>query len=293
VPPSRRQADNQSASRTSQPMPLLALAAAHVPRLVPIVHADDCGLSPGITAGIVRCYDGGWLQRTSVVVNGADWEGAVAALRRRPLLSAALHLNLFEGPALSPMSEVDLLVDAQGRFDRSFVRLWTAGLAGSGAARLRSQIRLELRRQIERFGQAFAERGPLVVDSHVHYHLLPPVFDELLALCRDYPISTIRLPSEPLYWPLTTGAPQPPAVNVVKNVLLRALSLRARRLLRQRSLESTEAFVGVLGTGNMTLAHVRAAFDHLHRRGFRGSARRVVALERSPGTWRALLVGGS
>ena len=37
------------------------------------------------------------------------------------------------------------------------------------------------------------------------------------------------------------------------------------------SLQSTEAFVGVLGTGGMTLAHVRAAFQDLHRRGLRGT----------------------
>ena len=171
-------------------MPSLAHAGEQMPRFVPIVHADDCGLSPGITDGIVRCHDQGWLQRTSVVANGAGWEHAVAALKRRPALSVAVHLNLFEGTPLSPLSDVDLLVDAHGRFDRSFVGLWVAELTGGRAARLRRQIRLELRRQIERFRQAFEDRGPLTVDSHVHYHLLPPVFDELLALCDEYPVRT-------------------------------------------------------------------------------------------------------
>lgn len=250
-------------------MPSSPSAGVDAHRIRPIVHADDCGLSLGVTDGIVACHDHGSLARTSVVANGAAWDHAVAALRRRPALAVALHLNLFEGRPLSPPAEVDLLVDASGRLDRGFVALWAAA-TGARGSRLRAQIRLELRRQIERFQEAFGDRGRLVVDSHVHYHLLPPVFDELLMLCAEYPIGTIRLPSEPLYWPLTPGAPQPPLVNVVKNLLLRALSGRARPVLRARSIETTEAFVGVLGTGMMTLAHVRAALEHLRRRGVAG-----------------------
>jgi predicted glycoside hydrolase/deacetylase ChbG (UPF0249 family) len=128
-----------------------------------------------------------------------------------------------------------------------------------------------MRRQIERFLAAFADRGALSVDGHVHYHLLPPVFDELMALCTEYPIETIRLPREPLYWPLVRGAPRPAMVNVAKNVVLRALCYRARSALHARSLKTTEAFVGVLGTGAMTLAHVRAALEHLRRAGTSGT----------------------
>jgi len=234
-------------------------------RLVAIIHADDCGLSEGITDAIVACHDRGWLGRTSVVVNGASWEYAVATLRRRPHLSVGLHLNLFEGRPLSPAREVDLLVDSRGRFCRGFAELWARGRAGRSAARLRAQLRVEMQRQIERFLTAFADRAPLSVDGHVHYHLLPAVFGELLSLCREYPIDTIRLPRESLYWPVVAGAPRPPLVNIAKNIVLRLLSHRATAALTSRSLKTTQAFVGVLGTGAMSLAHVRAALDHLRR----------------------------
>ena len=213
----------------------------------------------------MACYDRGWLHRTSVVVNGANWEHAVAALRCRPNLAVGLHLNLFEGTPLSPPGELDLLVDSRGRFCRGFAALWAHGLAGKSAARLRAQLRVEMQRQIERFLTSFADRGPVSLDGHVHYHLLPPVFGELLSLCDEYPIDTIRLPREPLYWPLVAGAPRPAMVNVAKNVVLRLLSHRAAPALKSRTLKTTEAFIGVLGTGAMSLAHVRAALDHLHR----------------------------
>ena len=219
----------------------------------------------------MACYDRGWLRRTSVVVNGAGWEHAVDALRCRPNLAVGLHLNFFEGTPLSPPGELDLLVDTRGRFCRGFAALWAHGLAVKSAARLRAQLRVEMQRQIERFLTSFSDRGPLSVDGHVHYHLLPPVFGELLSLCDVYPIDTIRLPREPLYWPLVAGAPRPAMVNVAKNVVLRLLSYQATRALESRSLKTTEAFIGVLGTGAMSLAHVRAALDHLHRSRTTGS----------------------
>ena len=68
-----------------------------------------------------------------------------------------------------------------------------------------------------------------------------------------------------------TRAPRPPAVNLVKNVLLRALCRRAAPALRERSVDTTAAFVGVLGTGAMTLEHVRASLDCLRRIGASGT----------------------
>jgi len=234
--------------------------------LVPIVHADDCGLSAGITDAIMACCDDGWLRRTSVVANGAGWAHAVEALRRRPHVGVALHVNLFEGAPLSNPGELDLLVNRSGQFHRSFAALWARGLTGAAAARLRAQIRLELRRQIERFLGAFGDRGPLRVDSHVHYHLLPVVLDTLLELGAEYPLGAVRLPREPF-----TLAVRPTMVNVAKHVVLRALSRRAAPTLHARAIETPAAFVGVLGSGAMTLAHVRAALHRLHRAGTSGT----------------------
>ena len=240
------------------------------PPLAAIVHADDCGLSQGITDAIIGCYDHGWLRRTSVVVNGAGWTHAVSELRRRPGLLVALHLNLFEGEPLSSAADVDLLVDRRGRFNRGFAALWMTGLRGSTAVRLRRQLRLELGRQLERFLDGLPDRGAIAVDGHVHYHVIPVVFDVLMELCAQYPIRSVRLPREPLYWP-RRRAPRPPFVNVAKNIVLSALSGRAAPVLTQRQLASADAFIGVLGTGAMTLEHVQGGLDHLQSLGFSGT----------------------
>jgi predicted glycoside hydrolase/deacetylase ChbG (UPF0249 family) len=246
------------------------MLSAHPP-LVPIIHADDCGLSAGITDAILACFDRGWLRRTSVVVNGNGWGHAVAELRRRPTLALSLHLNLFEGRPLSNPSEVDLLVDERGEFYRGFAALCLRGLSGAHAARLRVQIRGELRRQIERFLAAFGDRAPLLVDGHIHFHVLPMFFDELLELCAEYPIAGIRLPRERFCWPAVRSAPRVSMLNLTKCAVLRALCRRADRALRARGVTTTDAFIGVIGTGAMTLEYVSAALNHLHATGTSGT----------------------
>lgn len=235
----------------------------------PLVHADDCGLTPGITAGILACHDHGALQRTSVIVNGSGWEQAVEGLRVRPALAVVLHLNLFEGQPISPPGEVDRLVDPRGQFHHGFAGLWRRASTGADRHRVGAQIGLELRRQIERYVTAFGDRRPRAVDSHVHYHLLPPVWSVLQPLLREYAITEIRLPREPLYWPAVSGAPRPALINVVKNRLLDRLCRTAARDLAADVRTST-AFLGVLGTGGMTLGHVRSGLEWLRRRGVGG-----------------------
>jgi predicted glycoside hydrolase/deacetylase ChbG (UPF0249 family) len=180
-------------------------------------------------------------------------------------------LNLFEGPPLSHPSELDLLVDRRGQFYRGFAALCISGLPAARAARLRGQIRLELRRQIERFLDAFGDRGPLLVDGHIHYHVLPIFLDELLALCAEYPIAGIRLPRERFCWPAVRNAPQVSMLNMTKCVVLRALCRRADRALRARGVATTDAFIGLLGTGAMTLEYVSAALNRLRASGTSGT----------------------
>ena len=235
--------------------------AVDSPRLVPIVHADDCGLSEGTTDAIVACHDRGWLRRTSVIVNGAGWEHAVADAQRSCLAGGRPAPESVRGrPAVIPgrrgsARRPSRAVSVEGS-PRSGRKAWRA----LTRSRLRAQIRLELRRQIERFLEAFADRGPLSSTVTCTTTCCRPCSMSCWRLCDEYPIAAIRLPREPLYWPLTRER-RGRLLNVVKNVVLRALCRRARPALHARSMQTTEAFVGVLGTGAMTLAHVRAALN--------------------------------
>jgi predicted glycoside hydrolase/deacetylase ChbG (UPF0249 family) len=47
------------------------------------VHADDLGVSRGVTDEILRCIDEGPVQGVSIIANGAAFDHAVTALRSR------------------------------------------------------------------------------------------------------------------------------------------------------------------------------------------------------------------
>ena len=135
-----------------------------------LIHADDLGISRGITDNILRCADEGALNSASVVVNCDASAYALAECRKRPGLRLALHLNLVEGRPLSPPGALDLLTDGDGFFRHTFFSLWKLWWLSGPAkrARLARQINLEFTAQIEAFRRASSENAPLAIDSRGH-----------------------------------------------------------------------------------------------------------------------------
>src|SRR4051794_10723769 len=61
-----------------------------------IVNADDFGLSPGVTRGILRAHRRGIVTSTSLMVRGVHAAAAAARARDAPTLDVGLHLDLAE-----------------------------------------------------------------------------------------------------------------------------------------------------------------------------------------------------
>ncbi|MBN1558533.1 MAG: ChbG/HpnK family deacetylase [Lentisphaerae bacterium] len=233
-----------------------------------IIHADDLGLSQGITDQILECCRGA-LNSTSIVPNGTAFDYALHRIRELPARPRlGVHLNLIEGASCAPARDIPLLVDGNGFFRHSFQSLL---LTYYGAPRRRAalagQVRTELAAQLGRVKAGLPENAPLYVDSHVHVHMIPFVFDQLLSLQDAFPIEYVRIPEEPFFLP-----PAGPAwlrglgPNLLKHLLLNALSARAARRLRGAAIRRPDYFIGVLFTGNMTLAAVRKALEVIQQR---------------------------
>ncbi len=199
-----------------------------------IIHADDFGItleqSKDILACSAACGGEGALSSTSAMVTSPAFvESATFA---KPFVDAGcikmgLHLNLVEGQALSSAHDAPLLVAPDGRFRLGFAKMLALSLSGECEA-LTCQVRHEARAQIRRFLEAFPELvGRLRVDSHQHFHMIPAVFDGLLAAVADEgcTLEYLRVPAEPLgpYLKVPTIRRVVPPVNVVKNVLLNQL----------------------------------------------------------------------
>src|SRR2546421_2322504 len=155
-----------------------------------VVNADDFGLSPGVTDGILEAHAAGVVSSVSVLVNAPGWEHAVAARRGGggATLGAGLPLTLTAG---EPVSRGGSLVHPHtGRF---------YGLAGLMARALAGRIDAghvaeECAAQLARLRAA----GVRVthIDSHRHVHALPGVWAPVVATARAHGVPFVRVPVE-------------------------------------------------------------------------------------------------
>lgn len=138
-----------------------------------VVNADDFGLTPGVSRGILEAHRRGIVRSTTALVNLAPdpaLEGEAAAARG---LGIGLHLNFTWGRPVSPPGAVASLVDAEGRFYREPRQV-------AEVARLEDVVR-EAEAQLETFQRRFG-RAPTHLDSHHHVHRQPRVMDAVLGV---------------------------------------------------------------------------------------------------------------
>lgn len=228
------------------------------------MHADDLGVSRGVTDGILECIDNGPVASTSLVANGAAFEYAVRALRARPRVEVSVHLNLIEGPPVAPAADVDLLVDSHGLLRSSFQSLWRAHALTSGATRrrLEAQVRAELSAQVRKVRDAVGPDVPLRLDSHGHLHLIPFVFRIVADLCRDLPAAGIRLVREPFF--ICAHEPRSHTLGGFgKHALLNMLAAHHRPAAQTRDIARDDWFVGTLLTGRMSAKAVDASLRRI------------------------------
>ncbi|MBA7689469.1 Chitooligosaccharide deacetylase [subsurface metagenome] len=89
-----------------------------------IINADDFGLCDGVNKAVAKAHTEGILTSTTIMVNMPAADEAVKIAKKLPTLGVGVHLNLFEGRPVSKDSRIGRLLDADGRFARSLLRLW-------------------------------------------------------------------------------------------------------------------------------------------------------------------------
>ncbi len=246
------------------------------------LHADDYGCTRGVTDNILACVDAGTINSVSLLANGLDLDRALDEYKRRQGMRLCIHLNLVERNPIAGLADVPLLVDSAGDFRHGFVSLWGEYLRGSPALRrqLYAQVKRELGEQIRLVRGRLGKDHPVLVDSHLHFHMIPFVFRALMELHEEHGFAYVRLPREPRYFGvrelgmLGTRA----ASGVLKHGLLRGLSRWVRPQLRRRGIASCDRFLGVLFSGRMTVDAMKSVV-----RALRGSEREVVEVVFHPG----------
>ena len=159
-----------------------------------IVTADDLGLSPAVTKGIIESHRRGVVRSTSLMVTGDSSAEAAALARMEPDLEVGLHLDLVGGWPVSDPATVPSLVDDEGRL-LTLAEFTKRLLSGRIRAR---EVAAEVR------AQAALARSwgilPLAWDSHRHVHLMPPVARVVGRVARDEGVRWVRRARSPRAW---------------------------------------------------------------------------------------------
>jgi chitin disaccharide deacetylase len=206
------------------------------------VNADDFGLDPGINRGIVEAHCRGIVTSVSLMPTGDAFEEAIALAHRHEDLSVGVHLTLVEGRPVLAAEKIPSLVTTDGGFLETpwrFLKRWATG-----------QIRLgEVKRELEAQIAKVTDQGIRIdkLDSHMHLHLLPGIFETVVEVGRKHQIKGIRLPREEFRW-RGFGC----AAGSAKQIVLRCLAILQARHVRSAELFCPDYLCGIAESGQMT-----------------------------------------
>jgi hopanoid biosynthesis associated protein HpnK len=208
-----------------------------------IVTADDFGLHEAVNEAVELASRAGVLTAASLMVAAPAAADAVRRARMLPSLRVGLHLVLADGWAVLAPRLIPALADPDGRIDG---RMFVNGLRYFALPSVRRQLEAEIRAQFT----AFARTGLVLdhVNVHKHFHLHPSLLEMLLRVGRDFGISAVRLPDEPLWFAARGGAwfTGPAAAAL----LIPWLALMRRRLRAAGVLHNDRIF-GIACSGRM------------------------------------------
>ena len=213
-----------------------------------ILNADDFGMSKAYNRAVLEGYESGILKSTSLTANGEAFEEACEkVIPACPDLGVGIHLNIIEGKSLCP--DLDQLTDNQGNFNNSFGALLLKSLNPNNKAFM-EQIEKEFRAQIEK---VISRTKVTHIDSHVHTHSIPKIFELTAKLAKEYGIKQIRTQFEKPY--LMPDASRifnrKYPINLVKVALLEFFTLINEKTVFKYGLMTNDYLLGVSFTSMM------------------------------------------
>lgn len=212
-----------------------------------ILNADDFGMSNAFNRAVLEGYEFGILKSTSLTANGEAFEDACQnVIPVCPNLGIGIHLNIIEGKSLC--SDLNQLTDSDGNFINSYGQLLLKSIYSDDFLK---QVEKEFRAQIEK---VLAETEVTHIDSHVHTHSIPRIFEIVCRLAKEYGIKQIRTQYEkPYIIPdvfkhLNLKYP----VNLIKVALLNTFTLINENKVKEYGLNTNDYLLGVSYTSMMT-----------------------------------------
>lgn len=159
-----------------------------------ILNADDFGMSKPLNKAILEGYTAGLLKSASLVANGKAFDEALEkVIPNCPELGVGIHLNIMEGKSLC--ADLTTLTDKDGNFNNTYLQLLIKSY-NPKEKEFFEELEREFRRQIEKI---MSKTRVSHIDSHMHIHSIPPIFDLVCRLAKEYGINQVRTHFEKFY----------------------------------------------------------------------------------------------
>ena len=208
-----------------------------------ILNADDFGLTIHHNKAVLEGYRTEILTSASLCTNTDAFSDAVEnVLPMCTNLGVGVHLNIMEGHALTDCA---LLTDNYGCFEKSYLYL----ILNRHNKNLLSQIKQEFKAQIEKALIHNVQIDHL--DSHVHTHAIPEIFEITCELAKKYDIKYVRTQNEFPYIIKNTDL-KSYSINFIKIMLLKYFTHKNKKTLRKYDLKTNDNIIGVGYTGMMS-----------------------------------------
>lgn len=224
-----------------------------------IVTADDFGINEETNLAIVACADYGILTNTCIMANGKAFFHALDLIKNHSSsVLIGIHLNIIEGKS-SVTDANNILTNQHGCYKLSFLQMtlksWNKQFLAAVEREFRTQIKTVLQTGIK----------PDYLNSHVHIHAIPAIFEIVCRLAKEYQIPNVRTQRELLYF--VKGFKRHFTfkyfINIIKNLLLNLFTFKNRKTLQKYHLQTNDYFIGVLYTGNMDMETIAAGIKRL------------------------------
>ena len=213
-----------------------------------ILNADDVGISKWHNKAVLESYELGLLKSVSLVANGESFDEFInEIIPKCPNIGIGIHLNIMEG--ISLCDDVFKLTDSNKKFNNSFLDILIKSY-NKNDKEFFEQLEREFRLQIEKI---MSRTSVTHIDSHVHVHSIPPIFDLVCKLANEYNIKQVRTQCEKLYVvpDLYKHLNKNYFVNIIKNMLLKTFTIKNKLLIEKYNLSTNHYIIGVLYTAMM------------------------------------------
>ena len=239
-------------------------------------HADDYGVSINNSKRIIELIRSGHADSISFIPNMGCFDECMALFKdswetfeKKPLIS--IHLNLIDGYKLSSANGQEIQDNTWfGHFIGSLI-------PGSKRKALKEYFVSEISLQIKNvYDQIYTLKDndgnpvSLRIDSHVHTHSIPLIFDSLIEALKSLDLlektQYIRNPREPFLMFFTTKhvISRVPFINIIKNIILNVLGISMKKKLNRMNISSGIMW-GLMMSGNMDVDRVNSLLPKMKK----------------------------